>query len=191
MRLLLVFGPPAVGKMTVGREVVARSDFRLLHNHAVLEPLLELFDYGTPPFMKLLREFRDRLVEEAAQAEVDLVLTYVWGLELEEDAEFFGRQLGFYSEAGGEVFIVELYADLATRLGRNGTELRLQHKPSKRNTEWSDSNVRDLERYVMSTSQDERTPAHDVLDAYPYLRIDNTDLDSGEVAEQILDWINR
>lgn len=191
MRLLLVFGPPAVGKMTVGREVVARSDFRLLHNHAVLEPLLELFEYGTPPFMTLLKEFRRRLVEEAAEAKVDLVLTYVWGLDLEEDAEFFTEQLGIYRDAGGEVFIVELYADLRTRLDRNGTELRLLHKPSKRNTEWSDDNVRELERHVMNTTEGVRTPAHAVLDDYPHLRIDNTDLDPGEVAEQILAWISR
>ncbi len=49
----MVFGPPAVGKMTVGRAVAARSDFRLFHNHAVIEPLLEVFDYGTPPFVRL------------------------------------------------------------------------------------------------------------------------------------------
>jgi hypothetical protein len=33
MRLLLIIGPPAVGKMTVGREIAAHSDFRLFHNH--------------------------------------------------------------------------------------------------------------------------------------------------------------
>ena len=57
MRLLVIFGPPSVGKMTVGRAVCARSAFRLLHNHALLEPLLEVFDYGTPPFTRLLGEF--------------------------------------------------------------------------------------------------------------------------------------
>jgi len=36
MRLLVIFGPPSVGKMTVGREVAARSGFRLFHNHAIL-----------------------------------------------------------------------------------------------------------------------------------------------------------
>ena len=31
MRLLVIIGPPAVGTMTVGRELAARSDFRLFH----------------------------------------------------------------------------------------------------------------------------------------------------------------
>lgn len=189
MRLIVIFGPPAVGKMTVGREVVARSGFRLLHNHAVLEPLLELFEYGTPPFNRLLPEFRNRLVEEAAAAEVDLVLTYVWGLELEEDAVFLANQLAIYRDAGGAVFLVELFADLQTRLERNGTDLRLLEKRSKRNRDWSDQNVRELEQYVMNTADGERTPAHEVLDQYPHLRVDNSELGPDEVAELILGWV--
>ena len=51
--LLLIIGPPAVGKMTVGRAVCARTDFRLFHNHHTIEPLLEIFGFGTPPFIAL------------------------------------------------------------------------------------------------------------------------------------------
>ena len=47
MKLLLIIGPPAVGKMTVGREIAARSGFRLFHNHHTIEPLVEVFGYGT------------------------------------------------------------------------------------------------------------------------------------------------
>lgn len=120
----MIFGPPAVGKMTVGREVVARSGFRLFHNHAVLEPLLEVFDYGTPAFNTLLHEFRIRVVEEAAASGTDLVSTFVWGLEVAEDAAVVSRYLAPYLDAGGEVAFVELYASLETRLDRNRTEQR-------------------------------------------------------------------
>jgi hypothetical protein len=61
MRLLVIFGPPAVGKMTVGREVAARSSFRLFHNHASIEPLLEVFGFGVPSFNRLLAEWRRRV----------------------------------------------------------------------------------------------------------------------------------
>ncbi len=37
---VVIFGPPAVGKMTIGRRVVELSGFRLFHNHAMIEPLL-------------------------------------------------------------------------------------------------------------------------------------------------------
>ncbi|MDQ4053807.1 MAG: AAA family ATPase [Actinomycetota bacterium] len=189
MRLLVIFGPPAVGKMTVGREVARRSCFRLFHNHATIEPLLDVFDYGTPAFKTLLDEFRIRVVEEAARSGTDLLLTFVWGLDLVEDAETVQRYIGPYVEAGGEVAFVELYADLATRLERNRTEHRLAEKKSKRNVEWSDVNVRELERHVLNTRTGSETPADQVLARHRHLRLDNTDLSPGQAAERILTWL--
>ena len=45
---MVVFGPPAVGKMTVGRAVCDRTDFRLFLNHHTIEPLSEIFGMDTP-----------------------------------------------------------------------------------------------------------------------------------------------
>jgi len=88
MRLLLIIGPPAVGKMTVGRAVADRSSFRLFHNHHTIEMLLDVFDYGTPPFRTLNTEFRRRVMEEAASSGADLVFTFVWGLDAAAEAEY-------------------------------------------------------------------------------------------------------
>ncbi len=71
--LLLVIGPPAAGKMTVGRAVCERAGFRLFHNHHTVEPLLEIFGFGTAPFVALNGEFRRRVIEEAAAAGTRLV----------------------------------------------------------------------------------------------------------------------
>ena len=43
MKLLLLFGDAAVGKMTVGQELCKITDFRLFHNHMSIEPVLEVF----------------------------------------------------------------------------------------------------------------------------------------------------
>ena len=100
MTLLLVFGPPAVGKMTVGRAVADASGFRLFHNHHTIEPLLDVFDFGTPPFNRLLGEFRQRVLEEAAAADTDLVFTLVWALDLPEDAAAVRTHLQPFVDAG-------------------------------------------------------------------------------------------
>lgn len=34
--LLVLFGPPAVGKMTIGRTVTENSSFRLFHNLSLI-----------------------------------------------------------------------------------------------------------------------------------------------------------
>jgi hypothetical protein len=188
----MVIGPPAVGKMTVGRAVCARSDFRLFHNHHTIEPLIEIFGFGTEPFRVLNREFRHRVIEEAARSGTRLVFTFVWAVDHEEDAEAVRALVAPYVDAGLPVSFVELYADLPTRLDRNLHEERIDHKRSKRDLAWSDAHVRELEeQYRMSTDPVEPSTADAVLADFPHLRLDNTDLSPDESAERILAWLAR
>jgi hypothetical protein len=186
--LVFVFGPPAVGKMTVGRAIADAGGFRLFHNHHVIEPLLDVFDFEAPAFQRLMGEFRQRVLEEAAAADVDLVFTLVWALDKPGDSDLLRRHLAPFVDAGRPVALVELYADLDTRLERNKTELRLAEKKSKRDLAWSDDNVRGLERYQMNTGVP--SPADEVIAEFPHLRVDNTDLAPGEVAAQVLAWLD-
>jgi len=185
--LLLVFGPPAVGKMTVGRAIADASDFRLFHNHHVIEPLLDVFAFETPQFQSLMNEFRQRVLEEAAAADIDLVFTLVWALDLPEDAAAIRRHLAPFVESGRRIVLVELYADLETRLVRNRTPYRLAEKKSKRDVEWSDANVLGLERIQMNTGVP--SPGDEVIADFPHLRIDNTHRTPDDVATEVLDWL--
>ncbi|MFF5082541.1 hypothetical protein ACFY36_36320 [Actinoplanes sp. NPDC000266] len=64
--LLFVVGPPAVGKMTVANEIAARTGWRVFHNHLAVEPVLRFFEFGTPPFARLVDGFRMSVLEEVA-----------------------------------------------------------------------------------------------------------------------------
>ena len=187
MTLVFVFGPPAVGKMTVGRAIADAGGYRLFHNHHIIEPLLDVFAFESPEFQGLMAEFRQRVLEEAASADVDLVFTLVWALDLPEDGVAVRRHLAPFVDAGRRVVLVELYADLDTRLSRNRTPYRLAEKKSKRDLAWSDDNVRGLERIQMNT--DVPSPADAVIAEFPHLRIDNTDRSPEDVAAEVLAWI--
>ncbi|WP_158288709.1 AAA family ATPase [Ornithinimicrobium flavum] len=186
--LLLLFGPPAVGKMTVGRAVAARSRFRLFHNHMTIEPLLETFGYGTPPFEVLNAEFRRRVLEEAAAHDVDLLLTLVWALDHPEDVAGIESYVEIFD---GDVAFVELRADLGTRLERNRTEHRLLHKASKRDVAWSDGNLREMEDRWVMTSQDGPQRAAELLARHPHLVLDTTGRTAQESADRILEWVDQ
>ena len=187
MRLLLIIGPPAVGKMTVGRAVAERSSYRLFHNHHTIELLLDVFDYGTPEFRTLNSEFRRRVMEEAASSGADLIFTFVWGMDTASEADYLERLVASYD---GHIAVVELVAGLETRLARNRTEHRLAEKKSKRDVDWSDANVLELEaEHRMTSSPGLDAPAERLLARWPHLVIDNTDLEPGEVAERILAWL--
>jgi hypothetical protein len=187
MPLLLILGPPAVGKMTVGRAVAARSSYRLFHNHHSIEMLLDVFDYGTPPFVTLNSEVRRRVIEEAAAAGTDLVFTFVMGMDEQGEADYLQRLAKPY---GDDVAVVELVSDLETRLLRNRTEHRLAEKKSKRDVDWSDNNVRELEAEYRMTSEPGRdAPGDRLIARWPHLVIDNTELSADETARQILAWL--
>ena len=187
MHFVFVFGPPAVGKMTVGRELAALTGYKLLHNHAPIEPLLDVFEFGSPAFGRIVNEFRRRVIEEALAAELPgLVFTMVWGLDLPEDRDLVSSYVDLVQGAGGRVSFVELYAGLGERLQRNRTELRLAEKRSKRDLEFSHGNVLALEEYVMSTGA-APTLADDLLAAHEHVRLDNTDIPPTEAARRIAD----
>ena len=53
MIFLFLHGPPAVGKLTIAREVAEQTGFRLFHNHLTVDLVLSVYDFGTPGFIAL------------------------------------------------------------------------------------------------------------------------------------------
>jgi hypothetical protein len=187
---MVIFGPPAVGKMTVGRAVCELTDFRLFLNHDTIEPLAAVFGQDSPAFRSLSGEFRRRVVEEAAASGVRLALTQVWNLQGEEDARWVSGLVAPYADAGLRVSFVELNADLPTRLARNRAEDRLRLKPSKRDLAWSDAHLHEREaRMVMNTDPDVSMAADMVLAAHRHLRLDTQHLGPQAAAEHIVEWL--
>ena len=45
MKLVIIAGDAAVGKMTVGKELANQTGLRLFHNHVTIEPVIEVFGY--------------------------------------------------------------------------------------------------------------------------------------------------
>jgi AAA domain len=189
--LVLIFGPPAVGKTTVGRAVCDRTDFRLFMNHHTIEPLAAIFGMDTPSFRTLTSEFRRRVVEEAATSGVRLAVTLVWNLAGVEDARWVRSLVAPYADRGLPVSFVELEADLETRLQRNRGEDRLLAKPSKRNLAWSEGHLRERESsWVMNTDPAVDVAADDVLGAHRHLRLDNRAPDPQATADQVVAWLS-
>ena len=189
MHFVCVFGPPAVGKMTVGHALAELTGFKLFHNHMSVEPILEVFDFGSPPFARLVTEIRRRVVEEAVGCGLSgLIFTYVWALDDAGDARQVSGLVEIVERGGGTVRFVELTAPFDVRRGRNVTELRREHKRTHRDAELSDRILHDLERHMLNTPSHGATPdeAAAVLDGRDYVRIDNTHLSAAEVAQQVI-----
>ena len=60
MKLLIIAGDAAVGKMTVGQEIAKRTGLRLFHNHMSIELVLEVFGNRNAAADRRIREAIDR-----------------------------------------------------------------------------------------------------------------------------------
>jgi hypothetical protein len=179
--LLFLIGAPAVGKMTVGHEIARLTGLRLFHNHLSIEPALRFFDYGTPPFVRLVEGFRRGVLEEVASSNLPgLIFTFVWAFELPAEAESVQQYSAPFRERGGRVLFAELQAELEERLRRNESEFRLAEKPSKRDVEAS-------RRRLLESEHSHRFRSDSEHDADKnWLRLDTTQLQPRAVAELIV-----
>ncbi|OCA90389.1 shikimate kinase [Bacillus sp. FJAT-27225] len=180
MKLVLLFGPQAVGKMTVGQELVKITDLKLFHNHMTIDLVSHFFDYSTKEGKRLVNLFREEIFEEVSKSDLyGMIFTFVWMFDLEYDWKYIKRVSELFESRGGTVYYVELEADLHERLERNKTPNRLEHKPKKRDLEWSENDLRrTMEKHRLNSFEGEIT--------FPnYMRIDNSNLSAEETAMMI------
>ena len=128
MSLVIIFGLPAVGKATVGRALAERTDYKLLHNHMTVDLVGGIFEFGTAPFRTLVREFRQRVVEESAREGIGLILTMAWSLDDDADAALVADYDEAAAAFGQPVYLVELAAPFGLREVRNRLPDRLANK---------------------------------------------------------------
>ena len=89
MRLVFIHGPAASGKLTVARELAARTGLSLFHNHLVVDALLAVFPFGSPAFVDL----RERIWLDvfAAAAAEDRSMIFTFHPEASVAPDFPGR----------------------------------------------------------------------------------------------------
>ena len=179
MDFVIIFGPPAVGKMTVGVELQKRTGLKLFHNHMTIELVRSFFAWGTPQF-KLVSEFRQRIFEEVATSDLPgLIFTYVWAFDLPKEKDYIDQCCAPFRAQGANIYFIELEADLEVRLARNKTEFRLQEKPSKRDIAPSETMLlKHVKEHTLNSTGEFCYPEN-------YLRINNTKLSALEAAQMI------
>ncbi len=181
--LVIIVGPHAVGKMTVGQELAKTTGLRLFHNHMSIELARKLFSRSTESkaFNELNGAIRQKVFDLFAEGDFPgLIFTFMLAFDLPSDLEYLQRLIARFSKNGAKCCVVELCADFDVRLARNKSENRLLHKESKRDLEASDAEMK-------ATSAKYRLNSYDgeALPFANYCKIDNTNLPPETVAEMI------
>ena len=128
MKLVLLIGPQAVGKMTVGQELQKITDLKLSHNHMTIDLVALLFGFNKEMW-RLVELFRFEIFEAAAKSDMSgLIFTFVLSFNQPSDWDYVDKVCEIIESNGGTVYFAELEADLDKLLERNKSTNRLEHK---------------------------------------------------------------
>lgn len=177
MKFVLIVGDGAVGKMTVGQELMKITSLRLFHNHMTIEPVLEIFnDFNSELIIKL----RFLIFEEFAKSNnYGMIYTCMWAYDEQEDWGLMNKIIDIFKEVDADIYCVELVAPLEVRLQRNVTENRLKNKASKNDIESSNKRLIQHSKEHRFVSYDGEVPIKN------FMRIDNTNIEASVVAKMI------
>ncbi len=184
--LVIIIGPHAVGKMTVGQELAKITGLRLFHNHMSIELSRKLFEFSDPEYKILNQTIRETVFDLFAKGNFKgLIFTYMCDFDVQSEFDYLNDVINLFKSNGANCHVVELCADFDERIERNKSENRLNHKESKRNIEFSEAEMRRTsERHRLNSYDGEKLP----FDSY--IKIDNTNLSADIVAGMIKQHFN-
>ncbi len=125
MKLIFLYGPPAVGKLTIAKILEQKTGYKLLHNHLLQNPITEIFPFENPANSFLVREFRLRIFEEAAKSAINLIATF--GIAGNNPFPHITDVVKTIAAHKGELCLVHLTADKETILDRVENQSRKDH----------------------------------------------------------------
>jgi len=106
MKLIFLHGPPASGKLTVGRALQSLTGFALFHNHLVVDALLAVFPFGSPSFIHLREQIWLSVFQAAARDNLSLIFTFA--PETTVNHGFIQSTIASVQASAGQVCFVEL-----------------------------------------------------------------------------------
>lgn len=112
MKFIIIYGPPAVGKLTVARELAKLTGYKVFHNHLTVDLAYLLFPSGTKGYSDFVEKLRLEIIETAAKNKVKgLIFTFVYGLETlggKKDNLFIKKIIKIMKQYNSQVFFVKL-----------------------------------------------------------------------------------
>ena len=183
MSFILIFGPQAVGKMSVGEALAEKTGYSLFHNHQTIEALLPLFPFNSEEFQSLNSMMRKEIMKALGKSKRPVIFTFVWDIDSEFEWKYISWLINTHGLVSPEkAFFVELASPINVRKERNVHQDRLDKKPSKRDIKLSTNLLETFELQGRSNTE--------IGEKFRYsdnhIRIDNSNLSIEETVNVIL-----
>lgn len=126
MKLIFLYGPPAVGKLTIAEKLSEATGIPVFHNHHSRDIVKDIYGDDLMQHYDLVDTIRFDVMEYCAKNNTDLIFTYVYG-DPADEAKVKAYQKTIESN-GGQVMFVELTADAHDLIDRVDNDSRKKFK---------------------------------------------------------------
>lgn len=124
MKLIIIYGPPGVGKLTVAEKLTEFSGLKLLHNHMIADLIVPIFGLRTPASIELSAQIRNFIYEIAAKSDIPGIVTTFVYYPGEQAHNALNDYANIMAKNGGEFFVVGLTASMDALKERAGDPAR-------------------------------------------------------------------
>jgi hypothetical protein len=170
MKLVIIYGPEATGKLTIAKALAQQTGFRLFHNHVSVDVARVLFDFGEEAFSQLIWDVRLLVFEHAARANLSGVI-FTWAYSHPDFLPYLDRIRTTLAQYPMEICYVFVSCSIE--------ELKRRVLQADRGTVGKINSIEALERQLSKKH-------HQVIPGTHSLIIDNTNLLPAEVAQKII-----
>jgi deoxyadenosine/deoxycytidine kinase len=170
MKMIIIYGPPGVGKLTVSKHLALKTKFKLFHNHLTTDLIASLFKIWSDPFLVALDDVRIFLFTMAANNNLDIIFTFVY--ESGTKDRQLKKYIDIYEKKGGTVYLIQLTAS------QDALKCRISEPDRKKYFKLYGTDA--LESYLKKINPFLQVPQRNSL------VIDNTNLSADAVVKKIM-----
>jgi hypothetical protein len=103
---VVIYGPPASGKLTVAQQLSQLTNLKLFHNHLTVDLLLSVFEFGSPAFVTFREQIWLSVMLQACEEKIGLIFTFTPERTVSEG--FLNLLIDEATSCGADVRVVEL-----------------------------------------------------------------------------------
>lgn len=168
MKFIFIYGPPAVGKLTVANELAKITGFKVFHNHHTFDIAHEMLGFGDKMF-DLSSQLRMVVFKAVAKENISIIFTMCYAKKY--DDKWIKKVFDIIEQNKGKVCPVQLITDKNTLYTRVKAASRKKFRKLK--------HIKHLDSLMRK---------HDLMSEIPRrksLKINNTKISPKKAAQMI------